>query len=255
MDRPYTIVSTLHEIRELSSGRLVLLFGTDAERGWGEKNALKRFEREILPAVESIAKELGVSLCWPNRGGIFSPSELARFLKARGLRGEGCYLFRDDELIAHKMLRWFQCTPKHYTAAARKLLDDAGRDVIPESDAVGSCRSPASFDPDTARTQLSEQKLREKPRLPLWFAVLSAMVALVLIVAGGTGIIKNDPSLISFSLGAALSVGRDGIVGAIIAGIIGLVFGKSRLFAAFGTFGGGIIGFVRWIQLLERHIP
>ncbi|MFH1673614.1 MAG: hypothetical protein ABIF87_09370 [Pseudomonadota bacterium] len=112
------------EIGDLSNQKLVLLFTDRAEKGEGEGRALNIFRKEVLPEIGVSIKDIDVAICWANVGGILSQSDLSDYLKKRNLRGCGCFLLRNGEIIQHRMLGRFVALPKQYIQAAGEILED-----------------------------------------------------------------------------------------------------------------------------------
>jgi len=109
------VVESMKEIINFANKGLILLFTST------EKGRLMEFEGLVMPVVEPLAHLAGATILWGYVGG---NSDLAEYLKNRGLRKNACILLKNGEVLKHSKLPLLPVTTVHgaYIKAAKEVL-------------------------------------------------------------------------------------------------------------------------------------
>jgi hypothetical protein len=83
VETDYRITDSFGEVSSVSIVNPVLLVMDRAQKGEGERNVQKTFEKEVLPYVGSLIRAKGVLVFWVNVGGLFGESSLVKYLKEK----------------------------------------------------------------------------------------------------------------------------------------------------------------------------
>ena len=118
---PFFVLYTFNELKILSIDSPLILFTDKAERGLGEKNALKAFKKKVFPIISPIAENSNTKIAWANVGGIINMYDIAKFLKDKGLRFSGVFLIKNGEVVKFEKMP-FLSLDEDYVRAAKKIF-------------------------------------------------------------------------------------------------------------------------------------
>ncbi len=125
----YKLIDSPNQWSELSSEVLVLLVTDNVTTFLGlEDNNRKEFEVDILPDLNTVTKDINepVTICWSN---IKRRSELTEYLKGKGLMKNGCFLFKNGELLKYKLFGFMGNTKFNICWVAEEVLNDFSSEI------------------------------------------------------------------------------------------------------------------------------
>lgn len=105
----------------------VLLITDKAESG-SQRSAIDEFEKEVVPIISPLVREIGIRVYWSNIESIllgnFHRSELRKYLKRNKLAFCGCFLFKNGILVNYKKVGRFVGDSAGYIRAIIRILDE-----------------------------------------------------------------------------------------------------------------------------------
>lgn len=123
----YHVTDSFVEIEDRSKQMPVLLITDKADSGSGQRSAIDEFEKEVVPIVSPLVREIGIRVYWSNIESIFlgnfHRSELRKYLKRNKLAFCGCFLFKNGILVNYKKVGRFVGDSAGYIRAIIRILD------------------------------------------------------------------------------------------------------------------------------------